>query len=179
MTDPPAGDALKEQLASVSDNVGSILDSLVESARGIHPAILAQGGLEAALTGPARRFTVPMELDARIDGPLPEEVEVAAYYVASEALTNVAKHAHASVVHIAVTTDDGNLSLVVRDDGVGGAALGEGSGLVGLRDRVEALGGTITIDSVAGEGTCVAVTLPIASGLDQEIETLLGPPQSL
>ena len=101
---------------------------------------------------------------------------MAAYYVASEALTNVAKHARASVVHIAVTTDDGTLTLAVRDDGVGGAALGEGSGLVGLQDRVEALGGTITIDSVAGEGTCVAVTLPIASKLDQEIETLLGPP---
>jgi len=88
--DPATGDALKEQLASVTDDVVSILDSLVEVARGIHPAILSQGGLEAALKGLARRSAVPVEVDARIDGPLPDEVEVAAYYVAAEALTNVA-----------------------------------------------------------------------------------------
>ena len=78
-----------------------------------------------------------------------------------------------------MTTDDGTLTLAVRDDGVGGAALGEGSGLVGLQDRVEALGGTIAIDSSAGQGTCVAVTLPIAAEPDQEIEKFLGPPQEL
>jgi signal transduction histidine kinase len=174
-----SGDALKEPLASVSDNVGSILDSLVEIARGIHPSILSQGGLEAALNGLARRSPVPVEVYARIDGPLPDALEVAAYYVASEALTNVAKHARASVVHIAVTTDDGNLTLTVRDDGVGGADMGEGSGLVGLQDRVEALGGTIAIDSSAGQGTCVVATLPIATELDQEIDNVLVPPQSL
>jgi signal transduction histidine kinase len=175
--DPPIGDALEEQLASVTDDVVSILDSLVEVARGIHPAILAQGGLEAALSLLARRSTVPVELDARIDGQLPDAVEVAAYYVASEALTNVAKHARASVVHIAVTTDEGTLTLAVRDDGVGGADLGGGSGLVGLRDRVEALGGTIAIDSPTGSGTRVVVTLPIAARPDQEIENLLRPSQ--
>ena len=163
----------------MSDEVGSILDSLVEIARGIHPAILAQGGLGAALDSLARRSAVPVDVDAQIEGLLPDEVEVAAYYVASEALTNVAKHARASVVHVAVTTDDGTLTLAVRDDGVGGAALGEGSGLVGLQDRVEALGGTIAIDSSAGQGTCVAVTLPIAAEPDQEIEKFLGPPQEL
>ena len=92
---------------------------------------------------------MPVELDARIDDPLPDEVEVAAYYVAAEALTNAAKHARASVVQMDVTTDDGTLTLMVRDDGVGGADPGEGSGLVGLQDRVEALGGSITIDSPA------------------------------
>jgi PAS domain S-box-containing protein len=174
----PAGGTLKEQLAGVSDDVGSILDSLVEIARGIHPAILSQGGLEAALNGLVRRSSVPVEIDAQIDGgPLPGAVEVAAYYAVSEALTNVAKHARASVVHVDVTTDDGTLTLVVRDDGIGGATLGEGSGLVGLQDRVEALGGTITIDSSAGEGTCVAVTLPIAVEPHQEIEKLLVRPQ--
>jgi signal transduction histidine kinase len=176
---PPAGETLKEQLASVSDNVGAVLDSLVEIARGIHPAILSQGGLETALISLGRRSPVPVEVDARIDRSLPDAVEVAAYYVVSEALTNVAKHARASVVNIDATTDDGTLTLVVRDDGVGGAALGEGSGLVGLQDRVEALGGTIMIDSAPGSGTCVVVTLPIAAGPDQEIEKLLGPPQEI
>jgi signal transduction histidine kinase len=166
----PAEDALKERLASMSDDVGSILDSLVEIARGIHPAILWQGGLEAALISLGRRSAVPVEVNARIDCSLPDPVEVAAYYVVSEALTNVAKHARASVVHIAATTDDGTLTLVVRDDGVGGAALGEGSGLVGLQDRVEALGGTIAIDSLPGEGTRVAITLPIAAEPDPEQE---------
>jgi signal transduction histidine kinase len=111
--------------------------------------------------------------------PLPDEVEVAAYYVAAEALTNAAKHARASVVHMDVTTDDGTLTLMVRDDGVGGADPGGGSGIVGLQDRVEALGGTIKIDSSAGSGTCVVVTLPIATEPDRELENFLGPPQEL
>jgi signal transduction histidine kinase len=115
---------------------------------------------------------VPVELHAQIEGPLPDDIEVAAYYVASEALTNVAKHARASVVHVDVTTDDGTLTLAVRDDGVGGADLGQGSGLVGLQDRVEALGGTTTIDSSAGKGTCIVVTLPIGTEPDQEIENV-------
>jgi len=151
----------------------------VEIARGIHPAILSQGGLEAALHSLARRSAVPVALDARIAGPLPDEVEVAAYYVASEALTNVAKHARASVVHVDAATDEGTLTLTVRDDGVGGVDLDEGSGLVGLQDRVEALGGTIAIDSSAGQGTCVVVSLPVATEPDQEIESLLGPSQEL
>jgi signal transduction histidine kinase len=168
--DAPAGDARKEQLASVTEHVGSALEALVEIARGIHPAILAHGGLAAALKGLARRSAVLVELHAQIDDPLPDEVEVAAYYVAAEALTNVAKYACASVVHMDVATDDGTLRLMVRDDGVGGAELGKGTGLVGLQDRVEALGGTIAIDSPPGEGTRVAITLPIAAEPDPEQE---------
>jgi PAS domain S-box-containing protein len=175
--DPPTGDALKEQLASVTEDLGSVFDALVEIARGIHPAILSQGGLSAALGALARRSAVPVELHAQIDGPLPDEVEVAAHYVVAEALTNAAKHARASVVHLDVTTDEGTLTLRVRDDGVGGAAPGGGSGLVGLQDRVEALGGAIKIDSAAGSGTCVVVTLPIATGPDPEIDSFLRPPQ--
>jgi GAF domain-containing protein len=175
--DPPTGVALKEQLAGVTEDVGSAFDALVEIARGIHPAILSQGGLAPALKALVRRSAVPVELHARIEGPLPDEVEVAAYYAAAEALTNMAKHARASVVHMDVTTDDGTLTLMVRDDGVGGADLGKGSGLVGLQDRVEALGGTITIDSSPGSGTCVLVTLPMATESDQEHENFLGPPQ--
>jgi GAF domain-containing protein len=175
--DPPTGDALKEQLATVTEDVSSVFDALVEIARGIHPAILSQGGLTAALKALGRRSAVPVELHAQIEGPLLDEVEVAAYYVVAEALTNAAKHARASVVQMDVTTDDKTLTLKVRDDGVGGANPGGGSGLVGLQDRVEALGGTINIDSSAGRGTCVVVTLPIATEPDQEIQSFLRPPQ--
>jgi signal transduction histidine kinase len=177
--DPPPEDALKEQLASVTEEVGAALDALVEIARGIHPAILSHGGLGSAVRTLARRSAVPVELDVQVEGPLPDEVEVAAYYVVAEALTNAAKHARASVVRMEVTSDDGTLTLMVRDDGSGGADPGGGSGLVGLRDRVEALGGTIKIDSPAGSGTCVLATLPIATESDPETENLLSPPQEL
>ena len=175
--DPPAGDALREQLAGVTADVGSVLDALVELARGIHPAILSRGGLAAALRVLARRSAVPVELAAGIDGPLPDDVEVAAYYVAAEALTNAAKHARASVVRVDASTADGTLTLTVRDDGVGGARPGGGSGLVGLRDRVEALGGTIRIDSPAARGTCVVATFPTAAGPDRPVEPSLRPPR--
>ncbi len=162
-TDPPQADALEEQLAGVTEDVSAILDSLVEIARGIHPAILVQGGLAPALRALGRRSGVRVELDAEIEDPTPEDVEVAAYYIAAEALTNTAKHAHASVVTMEVTTRDRVLTLRARDDGTGGADPSGGSGLVGLRDRVEALGGTIEVDSPVGDGTCVVVRLPIAT----------------
>jgi signal transduction histidine kinase/putative methionine-R-sulfoxide reductase with GAF domain len=174
--DPPTGDTLQVELARVKDDVSSVLDSLVEIARGIHPAILSQGGLAAALKALARRSVVPVKLRAQIEDQLPDEVEVAAYYIAAEALTNAAKHARASVVNMEAATDDRNLSLIVRDDGVGGADPGGGSGLVGLQDRVEALGGTIKIDSASGSGTCVVVTLPSVIEPDRVIEDF--PPQS-
>jgi signal transduction histidine kinase len=154
-----------------------VLASLVETARGIHPAILSQGGLAAAIKALARRSAVPVEVLAKVDGPLPDDVEVAAYYVAAETLTNAAKHARASVVQVGVTTDDGALTLMVRDDGVGGADRGGGSGLVGLHDRVEALGGTVQIESPAGSGTSVLVTLPIAEEPAPGIEGFLPPPK--
>jgi signal transduction histidine kinase len=174
--DPPTGGTLQVELARVKDDVSSVLDALVEIARGIHPAILSQGGLAAALKALARRSVVPVKLHAQIEDQLPDEVEVAAYYIAAEALTNAAKHARASVVNMEVATDDRNLSLVVRDDGVGGADPGAGSGLVGLQDRVEALGGSIKIDSASGSGTCVVVTLPSVIEPDRVIEDF--PPQS-
>jgi len=172
--DPPIGDALKDQLASVAADVGSVLDALVELARGIHPAILSRGGLAAALKAVARRSAVPVELHAQIDSPLPSDVEVAAYYVAAEALTNAAKHARASVVHLDATTNDGTLTLIVRDDGVGGAKPGGGSGLIGLQDRVEALGGTIILNSPSEGGTSVVATFPIATVQGPETDDVLG-----
>jgi signal transduction histidine kinase len=128
--------------------------------RGIHPAILTTAGLAPALRGLARRSAVPVELELRIDGRLPEQVEVAAYYLVSEALTNAAKHAHASVVHVGLAVADDTVRIVIRDDGVGGADPAGGTGLIGLRDRVEALGGTIELASPVGRGTSLAVTIP-------------------
>jgi signal transduction histidine kinase len=137
--------------------VAGALDELREISRGIHPAILARGGLERALRALARRSAVPVELDLRAERPLPEPVEVAAYYVVSEGLTNAAKHAHASVVNVELDARDSILQLAIRDDGVGGADPRRGSGLVGLSDRIEALGGTFQVTSPAGRGTTVLI----------------------
>jgi signal transduction histidine kinase len=161
---PPERPELRAQLARVADGLAGALDELRELSRGIHPAILSEGGLGPALKALARRSVVPVELELDVEARLPEPVEVAAYYVVSEALANAAKHAHASVAHVDVQTRDGSLHLSVRDDGVGGAAPGRGSGLVGLTDRVEALGGTIAVHSPAGQGTTLEVDLPIGTG---------------
>ena len=108
----------------------------------------------------ARRSAIPVEVDVRVDGRLPERVEVAVYYIVSEALTNAAKHACASVVQVDLAADDATVQLSIRDDGAGGADPSRGSGLVGLRDRIEALGGTIEIGSPAGSGTSLVVRIP-------------------
>ena len=129
--------------------------------RGIHPAILSEGGLGPALKSLARRSAVPVELDLRAVARLPAPVEAAAYYVVSEALANVAKHAHASVAHVDLEVRDETLHLSIRDDGVGGADPVQGSGILGLMDRVEALGGTIAVTSPPGEGTSIVLDLPI------------------
>jgi signal transduction histidine kinase len=157
----PPDHALRAQLAHTATGVAAALGDLVEISRGIHPAILAAGGLGPALKTLARRSAVPAELDLRSDRRLPERVEVAAYYVVSEALTNTAKHAHASVVHIDVEADDSAIQLSIRDDGVGGADPTRGSGLIGLTDRVEALGGRIEVASPVGRGTSLLVRIPI------------------
>ncbi|HEY0695471.1 MAG TPA: GAF domain-containing protein, partial [Kribbella sp.] len=158
----PAGvGELVEQLDGLAGGLEAVLDELREIARGIHPAILAEGGLRPALKTLARRSAVPVHLDVRVDGRLPEQIEIAAYYVVAEALTNIAKHAHASVADVQVATGDGVLRVSVRDDGRGGAGFGHGSGLVGLRDRAEALGGQLLLHSAAGVGTGVQVSLPL------------------
>jgi GAF domain-containing protein len=157
---PPGAGDLEQQLDGVAGGLDDVLDELREIARGIHPAILAEGGLRPALKTLARRSTVPVRLDVRVDERLPDQIEIAAYYVVAEALTNIAKHAHASVVDVQVTTD-GDLQVSVRDDGRGGAGFGHGSGLVGLRDRAEALGGQLLLHSAPGTGTRVQVSLPL------------------
>jgi PAS domain S-box-containing protein len=137
-------------------------DELRELARGIHPVILSTGGLAPALKGIARRCPIPVVLDLQTHDRFPERIEVTAYYVASEALTNAAKHSQASAVHVTVTVTDGEVRLSISDDGVGGADPA-GSGLIGLKDRVEAAGGTLTVHSPPGEGTHLTVELPGAA----------------
>ena len=158
---PPQLGELEGELERVAKELAGVLEDLQEMARGIHPAILARGGLEPALKTLARRCTVPVELDVRGVARLPERVEVAAYYVVAEALTNAAKHAHASVVHVDVEAADHALGLRVRDDGNGGADPARGTGLIGLKDRVEALGGTITVHSPVSAGTSLRAEFPL------------------
>jgi signal transduction histidine kinase len=155
----------REELATELDGVvaglRSALEELRELASGIHPPVLSQGGLVPALKELARRSTVPVELDVNIDDRVPEAVEVAAYYVVSEALANAAKHAQAKVVNVKAEAQAGKLEIIVRDDGVGGADFAGGSGLVGLRDRVEALGGRVALQSELSAGTSLAIELPL------------------
>ena len=151
----------RAELSRVVEGLTALLDELREISHGIHPAILSEAGLGPALKTLARRSPIPAQLDVRVEGRLPESVEVAAYYVVAEMLTNAAKHAHASTVQVNVAAVDGVLRLSVRDDGVGGADPARGSGLLGLRDRVEALGGTIAVDSPRGKGTAIEVALPL------------------
>jgi PAS domain S-box-containing protein len=158
---PPELPELQAQLSQVADGLAGALEELQEISRGIHPAILAQGGLAAALKILARRSAVPVQLEVCAGTRLPEPVEVAAYYIVSEALTNTAKHAHASSVYVAVEARDGVLGLSIRDDGRGGADPVRGSGLIGLTDRVDALGGTIEVASPVGAGTTLLIRLPI------------------
>jgi signal transduction histidine kinase len=158
---PPEQAELEAELSRAADGLTSVLNELRELAHGIHPAILTEGGLGPALKSLARRCPIPVELDVRTDTRLPAPVEVAAYYVVSETLTNAAKHAKASIVKIDVEAVDGLLHLSVRDDGAGGADPARGTGLLGLQDRVEAQGGTSSVCSPPGEGTTLRVELPI------------------
>jgi signal transduction histidine kinase len=158
---PPGAGELVQHLDGVAAGLTGVLDELREITRGIHPAILAERGLHPALKTLARRCAVPVCLDVRVDGRLPEPAETAAYYVVAEALTNTAKHAHATVIDVEVATGNGVLHVRVRDDGRGGADFTGGSGLTGLRDRAEALGGYLVLHSTPGAGTTVQVSLPL------------------
>jgi signal transduction histidine kinase len=163
---PLRADELAAQLDELAAEATSALDELRELARGIHPAILAEAGLPPALKTLTRRCPVPVELDICLDGRLPEQIEIAAYYLVAEALTNAAKHAHSSTVHVEAHTirgDGGGLLRVrVRDDGRGGADPTGGSGLLGLKDRAEALGGRLMVLSAPGAGTTVQAELPLS-----------------
>jgi signal transduction histidine kinase len=162
VTAPREDTGLVAQLMHVRQGLTGALDDLRELSRGIHPAILSEGGLVPALKALARRSAVPVELHLSVDERLADHVEVGAYYVVSEALTNAAKHARASIVEVNAHVHDGRLQLTIGDDGVGGADPARGSGLTGLADRVAALGGTIAITSPPGRGTSLRVELPVA-----------------
>lgn len=149
-----------DDISDVVSGLTSVSEELREISRGIHPAILSKGGLGPALKALARRSAVPVELGLALDGRLPESVEAAAYYVVAESLTNVAKYARASAVTVTAESDAANLSLRVHDDGIGGADPTMGSGLIGLTDRVEALGGRLTMSSPPNSGTSLSVTIP-------------------
>jgi signal transduction histidine kinase len=156
---PELGGQLDEAVAEAT----GALAELTEIARGIHPAVLATGGLRPALKALARRSPVPVDLQVRADGRVSEPVEVSAYYIVAEALTNAAKHACASAVTVTVEADTAVtvLRLTVRDNGAGGAAFGRGTGLAGIKDRVEALGGRIFLDSPRGAGTSLRAEFPL------------------
>jgi signal transduction histidine kinase len=160
--DAAAGrDVLRAELSRIATGLTDAAAELQELSRGIHPAIVSEGGLGPSLRTLARRSAVPVDLDGSTNARYPEPIEIAAYYVASEALSNAMKHAQASRVEISLAANDGSLLLSVRDDGVGGADPARGSGLAGLADRVEALGGSIHIRSPAGAGTHITVDLPL------------------
>jgi signal transduction histidine kinase len=152
---------LGAQLSVVVEGLSGLYSDLQELSRGIHPAILSRGGLGPAIKTLARRSPVPVDLILEIDGKIPDHVEVAAYYVVAEALTNTAKYASASEVRVHAAVQDGSLRLTIGDDGIGGAQPGGGSGLIGLKDRVNALSGELTVSSPPGMGTTVAVSIPL------------------
>jgi signal transduction histidine kinase len=159
---PPERGELRAELSLAVDGLTTVLDELREIAQGIHPAILAEGGLGPALKTLGRRSAVPVQLEVYDELRLPERVEVAAYFVVAEALANAAKYADASVVHVEVAMRGGVLRVSVRDDGLGGADPAGGSGLLGLKDRAEAIGGTLSIHSPSRGGTSLVVELPLA-----------------
>lgn len=152
-----------QMLDEASAELAQATEELRELARGIHPAILSDRGLEAAVESLARRAPLPVEIDTSLDGRLPEPVEAAAYFVVSEALTNVGRHAGADRAEIGIRRDNGRLVVEVRDDGSGGADPA-GSGLRGLADRIAALDGRLRIDDPAGGGTIIRADIPLGSG---------------
>jgi PAS domain S-box-containing protein len=155
--------AVKEQIDDAITDLAGVCTDLREIFRGIHPTIVSHGGLGPALEKLARRSAVPVRLDVAVERRLSRSVAVAAYYVVAEALTNAAKYAHASEIGVRVEAKGPNLHLSIDDDGVGGADVGQGSGLIGLIDRVEALGGCLEIASRVGIGTSLLAEIPLVA----------------
>lgn len=155
--------SLKQRVAETVSGLNAASSDLQELARGIHPAILLRGGLGPALRELARRSTIPVTTDLDLPERLPGPAQVAAYYVVAEALTNACRHADAAQIEVSATISGSTLSLSVRDNGRGGADAAKGSGLTGLADRVEALGGQIKLDSPPNAGTSLRVDIPLSS----------------
>lgn len=157
------GSPVPGSVARIGKDLGVILDDLREIVQGIHPPVLRRGGLGPALRTLARRSRIPARLDVRVQGRLPAQVEVAAYHLVAETLANAAKHSAAEVIKIDADTRQEALVVVVADDGVGGADPVRGTGLIGLQDRVEALGGTFAVHSPPGGGTMVRAEVPLGT----------------
>jgi signal transduction histidine kinase len=158
---PPEQHSPDEPWSRTAQGLTDVIEELREISRGLHPAILERGGLGPAVRAIARRSGVPVALNLAVHDRLPQGVEVAAYYVVSEAMANAAKHAHASALDVDVAVDGDDLRLRVSDDGVGGADAARGSGLIGLSDRIEAVGGRMQVASPPGGGTTLRATIPV------------------
>lgn len=159
--EPPGTDELQAELERIQGDLGSVIDDVREISRGVHPALLSHSGLGAAIKALARRSPIPVDVTVDSSPRLPQSIEIAAYYVASEALANAAKHSEATVIQLAMAVSSDGLALSITDDGVGGARVQSGSGLMGLVDRVEALGGGLSVQSPPGSGTAITVELPL------------------
>jgi signal transduction histidine kinase len=160
---PPEAEEVAERLEGAVKEAVGLQEELREISHGLYPAVLAESGLRSALRALARRSVVPVNVDVQVAGRPAEPVETAAYYAVFEALTNVAKHARASAAEVEVAAEGGVLRVRVRDDGCGGADFSLGSGLTGVKDRVEAFGGRISLQSPRGTGTILEITLPLDS----------------
>jgi signal transduction histidine kinase len=157
---PDDPDQLQVGIGAAADELSSVLDELRSITRRLHPPILEIGGLAAAVAALARRSSIPVDLRIDIDREFPSPVEATAYYLVVEAITNAAKHALATRLHVSLGERDGGLAIAVRDDGTRGAGQHVGSGLIGMRDLTDALGGTVAVTSPPGGGTEVRITLP-------------------
>jgi signal transduction histidine kinase len=158
-----AGGETAGALSRAQDEIEQAIAELRELARGIHPTLLRDEGLEAAVVSLARRTPLPVTVHGSVSRRIPETVELAGYFVVAEALTNVVKHASATGATVVLDQGEGTLRVIVRDGGVGGAHISPESGLAGLRDRLDALDATLTIDSPDGGGTTVRAEFPCAS----------------
>ena len=164
---PGGSDDARGLLVGAADELGHAIEELRELARGIHPAVLTERGLEAAVATLAARTPLAIDVDTELDERLPATVEAAAYYVVAESLTNVTKHAQASSVEVRVRRDNGIARVEVQDDGIGGADVSRGSGLRGLADRIEALDGRLGVESAPAAGTTVWAEIPVDVGVPQ------------
>lgn len=158
---PPSSSRMRAEFERVQGELGSVIDDVREISRGVHPALLSHSGLGAAIKALARRSPIPVDVEIGAHSRLPQSIEIAAYYVVSEALANAAKHSEATVIRVNVVVSNDRLAMSITDNGVGGARVQSGTGLVGLIDRVEALGGSLSLKSPAGEGTAISVDLPL------------------